>query len=201
MIDVKTVTELHRTTVQRWHDQEINNPYEGILGLICEQHKRNYLLWHQEDIARSPNASDKQLADVKRAIDRLNQERNDHIERLDERLISQLAAWDVRPKPCAKLNTETPGSVVDRLSILALRIYHLEEQCERDDADESHRRRAALRLAACREQLHDLSKSLVQLLDDIVAGRKLLKVYRQFKMYNDPTMNPYLYAAPAKSAA
>ncbi len=201
MIDVRAITELHQTTVERWHQSQPDNPYDDFLQLVCEQHQRNYLLWHEEDRARSPDASDATMAAVKRRIDRLNQERNDGIERLDDFLIGRLHAWGARPRPRAKLNTETPGSVIDRLSILALRIYHMEEQANRAEADEAHRRRAAERLAILREQHRDLSKSLTELLADLAAGRRRLKVYRQFKMYNDPTMNPYLYQAAQKPAA
>ena len=201
MIDVRTVTDLHRSTVERWHVEGVDNPYEGFLELVCQQHQSNYLLWHQEDIARSPDAGDGELAEVKRQIDRLNQTRNDLIEKIDDCLVSQLEAWGARPRPGAKLNTETPGSVVDRLSILSLRIYHMGEQAARDDLDEAQRERMVERVAFLREQHKDLSGSLIELLDDIVAGRKRLKVYRQFKMYNDPAMNPYLYAAAHKPAA
>lgn len=201
MIDVRTIIELHRTTVQQWHREEIDNQYEGLLHLVCEQHQRNYLLWHEEDIARSPNVTDEAIAEVKRKIDRLNQQRNDLIERIDLGLISQLDAWGARPRPGARLNTETPGSVIDRLSILALRIYHMEEQSSRDDVDEEHRDMVRAKLEILHEQLRDLSGSLIELLDDIVAGRKRLKVYRQFKMYNDPKLNPYLYAAAQRPAA
>ncbi len=194
MIDVKAITDLHRDTVQRWHAQEIDNPFSDFLELVCEQHRRNFLLWHQEDIARSPDVADAEIAQVKRAIDRLNQERNDHIEMLDDYLIRRLADWGAVPRPRAKLNTETPGSVIDRLSVIALRIYHMEEQVARLDATEEHRARAQSRLAILREQHSDLAQSLAQLLADILAGRKQVKVYRQFKMYNDPAMNPYLYA-------
>jgi len=200
MIDVKAITELHRATAERWHREEADNPYTGFLGLVCEQHRRNFLLWHQEDIARSPEASDATLAQVKRTIDKLNQERNDRIEMLDDELVRQLAAWGATPRPRAKQNTETPGSVIDRLSVLALRIYHMEEQAARPDASEEHRARARSRLAILQEQHGDLSRSLAQLLADIFAGRKRLKVYRQFKMYNDPTLNPYLYAAKKPAA-
>ena len=201
MIDVNAITDLHRTTVERWHREEIDNPYEGFLWLVCEQHQRNHRLWHQEDIARSPHAGDVEIARVKRNIDGLNQDRNDHIEKLDDRLIKQLGAAGVVPRQDARLNTETPGSVIDRLSILALRIYHMNEQVGREDADEKHREKVRERLEVLHVQHHDLSTSLAELLGDIFAGRKLLKVYRQFKMYNDPTLNPYLYAAEKKPAA
>jgi len=201
MIDVRTITDLHRSTVQRWHRQEIDNPYNGFLRLICQQHERNFLLWHQEDIARSPQATDKAIADVKRRIDRLNQERNDLIEKIDTGLLNQLEAWGAHPRPGARLNTETPGAVIDRLSVLSLRIYHMEEQLVREDVDEEHLSTVRTRLKILQEQLRDLSGSLIELLDDIVAGRKRLKLYRQFKMYNDPKLNPYLYAAAHKPAA
>lgn len=186
MIDVKAITELQQTTVARWHREEIDNPFEEFLRLVCEQHRRNFLLWHQEDIARSPDACDTTLAQVKRTIDKLNQERNDHIEILDDDLVQRLTDWGARPRPRAKLNTETPGSVIDRLSVLALRLYHMEEQVARSDATDEHRARARARLVILSEQHKDLSRSLGELLADIFAGRKQLKVYRQFKMYNDP---------------
>jgi len=201
MIDVRTITDLQRTTVEQWHRTEPNNPYDGFLHLVCEQHQRNYLLWHQEDIARSPDVTDQEIAGVKRQIDRLNQQRNDLIEKIDIGLINQLEAWGARPRPGARLNTETPGSVIDRLSILALRIYHMEEQLTRDDVDDEHLSMVRAKLEILQEQLRDLSGSLIELLDDIVAGRKRLKVYRQFKMYNDPKLNPYLYTAAAQRPA
>jgi len=201
MIDVHAITELHQTTVQRWHQGELDNSYDDFLQLVCQQHQRNYLLWHEEDTARSPDAGDEAIAAVKRRIDRLNQQRNDAIEQLDDFLVRKMEVWGARPRPRARLNTETPGSVIDRLSILALRIFHMEEQANRTDTDEVHRSRCADRLAILREQHKDLSKSLKELLADIAAGRKRLKVYRQFKMYNDPTTNPCLYGSSRKSAA
>ena len=195
MIDVKAVTTLHRTTVGRWHQHEIDHPYEDFLLLVCRQHEQNYRLWHQEDIARSPDASDAELARVKRNIDRLNQRRNDLIEQLDDYLIRTLADAGVECWPEAGLNTETPGSVIDRLSILALRIFHMDEQAARADAGVAHRAKAKARLGTLHQQHGDLSTSLSELLEDIFAGRKRLKVYRQFKMYNDPAMNPCLYQA------
>ena len=200
MINIQAILDLHETTVARWHERGLDATYEGFLSLVCLQHQQNFRLWHQEDIARSPDVSDTDLASVKRTIDKLNQQRNDLIERLDDRLIEELSAMGVWPKPEARLNTETPGSVIDRLSILALRLYHMEEQACRSDASDAHVAKAKARLDILHEQRCDLSASLGELLVDIFAGRKRLKVYRQFKMYNDPTMNPYLYAAKRPAA-
>jgi cell division protein FtsB len=200
MMDVPAILELHTTTVARWHTNEIDNPYEGGLRIVCLQHEQNYRLWHQEDIARSMDVGNAELAAVKRAIDKLNQQRNDLIERLDDFLIDALAASGVQPQRGARLNTETPGSAIDRLSILSLRLYHMEEQAARTDASADHIAKAKARLEVLRRQRSDLSTSLAELLDDIFAGRKRLAVYRQFKMYNDPTMNPYLYAAKRPAA-
>lgn len=201
MIDVQAITELHHETVERWHHQPVDNPYTGFLSLVCEQHQRNYLLWHEEDKARDPQATDVQIAAVKRRIDRLNQERNDWIERLDEAIMKALAAWGVSLRPRARLNTETPGSAIDRLSILALRIYHMEEQTRRLDVDEAHRAKAREKLDILYRQHADLSRALAELLADIFAGRCEMRIYRQFKMYNDPAYNPYLYQQRQRPAA
>ena len=201
MIDVKRVTELQKAAVARWHEGEIDNPYEDFLELVCRQHEFNYRLWHQEDIARSRHVSDAELARVKRNIDKFNQQRNDMIEQLDQHLIRSLIASGVEPMPGARLNSETPGSVIDRLSILSLRAYHMLEQINRTDAEQSHREKAATRLEIIDRQHYDLSTSLSELLDDIFAGGKRLQVYRQLKMYNDTSMNPYLYGAKQRPAA
>ncbi len=196
---VREATQLQHDTVARWHEVEPDNQYDGLKGLICQQHQFNFLLWHEEDIARSPNVGDQRIAQVKRAIDGYNQNRNDYIERVDEALIQQMAAEGVSPRSDAQVNTETPGSAIDRLSIMSLRIFHLKEQLEREDADQEHREKVEARIARCHAQHADLSQSLVELLEDLQAGRKLLKVYRQMKMYNDPTLNPYLYQGARKA--
>ena len=193
MIDVGEITDLHARTVALWHTSEVRNDSSGFWQLVCQQHLYNYLLWHEEDIARSPNVSDERIAAVKRAIDRYNQQRNDAIEQLDGYLMNELAQRKIVPSPGAPQNTETPGSAIDRRSILSLRRYHMQEQADRTDATEEHRAKARDRLIILAEQHADLSRSLSELLADIFAGRKRMKVYFQFKMYNDPTMNPYLY--------
>jgi hypothetical protein len=200
MIDVPRAVRVQTETVARWHRQAIDNPYDGPYALVCKQHSYNFLLWHEEDIARSPDVPDRRIAEVKRAIDRYNQQRNDWIEKLDDWFTGQLAESRVAASIDAPLNTETPGSALDRLSILALRIYHLHEQRERNDVDQSHRDGVDRKLAICLAQQDDLTQSLSDLLADIQAGRKRHRTYRQLKMYNDPSLNPYLYQAQQRRA-
>jgi hypothetical protein len=200
MIDVPAITDLHENTVVRWHQQGIDNQWDGLLGVVCTQHSLNFQLWHQEDIARSPDADDSQIAGVKRAIDRLNQQRNDWIEKIDDWISQQLRASGIFASEDAPMNTETPGSAIDRLSVLALRIYHYREQAERPHVAPLHVEAVRERLAICLSQQVDLSRSLAELASDIAAGRKRHKTYRQLKMYNDPTLNPYLYQSRRKRA-
>jgi hypothetical protein len=192
---VEELTRLQIETVARWHREPIANPYEGLLQLVCSQHEFNYRLWHEEDTARSPSASDQEIAAVKRAIDKLNQARNDMIEKLDDALTELLENRGIRPLADAPINTETAGSTIDRLSIMALRLYHYREQLERDDIDTEQRAKVATRVELCQQQHADLGHSLQQLLDDLFAGRKRHKTYRQMKMYNDPSLNPAIYQA------
>ena len=200
-IDVNAICQLHQDTVESWHHQEVDNPYDGLLSVVCQQHQFNFLLWHEEDIARSPDVGDKKIAAVKRAIDGYNQKRNDWIEKIDDWITGQLMELRIAPATDAKQNTETPGSAMDRLSIMSLRIYHMLEQLERTDASDSHLDSVRQKLARCYEQKTDLANSLTELLGDIYAGRKQHKTYRQFKMYNDPNLNPYLYQPSDRRAA
>jgi hypothetical protein len=200
MIDVRPIVHLHRATVELWHRHPISNPYRDLLYVVCQQHQYNFLLWHEEDIARSPEADDAQIAAVKRQIDRYNQLRNDWIEKIDDYLKRELQQRSVAAAPTARQNTETPGSAIDRLSILALRIYHMNEQAERADASAEHRQRCRQKLDVLATQHEDLTRALGELLEDIFAGRKRLKLYRQFKMYNDPALNPYLYQSQQRKA-
>src|SRR4051812_7734199 len=161
---VRQITDLQQETVIRWHKCAPDNPYDGLLATACQQHQFNFLLWHEEDIARSPDVSDHRIAEVKRSIDRYNQQRNDGIERIDEALIQLLVSEGILPRTGARLNTETPGSAIDRLSIMSLRMYHFEEQLTRAGADEVHQTTVRAKLARCQLQHADLSQSLAELL-------------------------------------
>ena len=174
-------------------DSQIQNPYkrgtiEYSLYLKCWI---DTVQWHYEDIIRDPHISAEEALLLKRRIDRSNQDRTDLVEEIDS-YFRQLYS-DVKPLPDARINTESPAWAVDRLSILALKIYHMREQAERSDATDEHRRKCAARLAVLLEQQKDLSAAIDQLLEDIREGHKYMKVYRQMKMYNDPTTNPVLY--------
>ena len=194
-LQVTDLTQMQIDTVRRWHAEPIGHSLEGLLGLVCDQHAINFRLWHEEDKARSPTATDMEIAAVKRTIDGLNQQRHNQIEKVDDAISEAVAAAGIPVAADAPINTETPGSVIDRLSILSLRLFHYGEQCERSDTEPEHRAKVAQRLAVCETQLADLSLSLQQLLDDIFAGRKRHKTYRQMKMYNDASLNPAIYNA------
>jgi hypothetical protein len=194
---VATIDALLTHLVAHWHDFEVEHSEEGLRGRICDLHRFNFLLWHEEDIARSPHVTDGRIAQVKRAIDRYNQARNDAIEKVDDCLIAQLVARGIVAGPDAPAATETPGAAIDRLSILELRRYHMREQAERRDATEEHRAKAAGRLEILDLQREHLIAALDRLLGEIFAGERPLRVFRQMKMYNDPSLNPYLYTAKA----
>ena len=191
--------------VAHWHVVEPAHAEEGLRGRICDLHRFNFLLWHEEDIARSPDVTDARIAQVKRAIDKYNQARNDSIEKVDDFLIEELARRGIAAGPDAPAATETPGAAIDRLSILELRRFHMLEQIERADATPEHREKAAGRMVVLDTQRKHLIEALDRLLGEIFAGERPLRVFRQMKMYNDPTMNPYLYKAqqgqPATKAA
>lgn len=190
---VSEITQLQIDTVAAWHVGPIENTYDGFHHLVCQQHEHNYRLWHQEDIARSPSVTDEKIAEVKRAIDKLNQQRNDMIEKLDDAITELLGKLHLEAEPGARINTETAGSAIDRLSIMSLRLYHYREQLDREDATAEHRAKVAQRIDLCEQQHADLSQSLSELLEDIFNGKKQHRTYRQMKMYNDPTLNPEIY--------
>ncbi len=174
-------------------DTPINNPYEResieySLYLKCWI---DTVQWHLEDIIRDPHIDPTEALSLKRRIDHSNQDRTDLVEDIDTYFRKIYA--DVKTLPDARLNTESPAWATDRLSILALKIWHMKEQTERQDADEAHIQLCQAKLDVLLEQQVDLSTAIDQLLEDIEAGRKYMKVYRQMKMYNDPSTNPILY--------
>ena len=158
---------------------------------IEANHRFNNLLWDEEDQARRKDVPDSAIAANKRAIDGYNQRRNDAIERIDECLLADLEG--VARSSDARMSSETAGGMIDRLSILALKVFHMRLQTQRTDAGREHIAACIAKLARLEEQRRDLAACLDRLLAECPAGTAYFKVYRQFKMYNDPTMNPYLY--------
>ncbi len=197
LLDAHDIVSMHDEAIREWHKLAPPNlmtlePPEELLDLLRVQHQANFELWHLEDEARSPYALDREIASVKRLIDRVNQCRNDLMERLDATLLAELSGSGL-PAPVAPLHSETPGLIVDRLSILALKIFHTREEAEREDAVPAHVRRNRERLQLLEEQRNDLTQCLDRLWEQIIHGQRRFKIYRQLKMYNDPTLNPVLY--------
>jgi hypothetical protein len=200
-LTVEAIDTMLEYLVARWHEVEPAHAEEGLGGRVCDLHRFNFLLWHEEDIARSPDVTDARIAQVKRAIDRYNQARNDSIEKVDDWLIEELGRRGIVAADDAPAATETPGAAIDRLSILQLRRYHMREQVDRVDATQEHREKAASRMVVLDMQRDHLTAALGRLLAEIFAGQRPLRVFRQMKMYNDPTMNPYLYKTGTRTAA
>ena len=182
--------------VVQWHVKAPEPGYDeasDFLSLVSGQHYVNFELWHQEDMARDPDAPDSKIAAVKRAIDVLNQLRNDMIEQMDQYLLDELQKKNIKYTSETEMNSETPGSIIDRLSINALKIYHMDEEIQRLDVTDGHRKKCSGKLSVLQDQRNDLKKSLDKLLADLSNGKKRLKVYQQMKMYNDENLNPVLY--------
>jgi len=195
MLEASSITRLHEETTAQWHGPHSDEPIAGssdLSLLIRAQHRANFDLWHEEDKARDPEATDHDIATVKRAIDRLNQRRNDLVEQIDTRLLQHFQA-SLDSHPNTPLHSETPGLMIDRLSILALKIFHTREESQRSTAMETHRQRNRDRLALLEEQRDDLAAALDSLFLDISNGKRRFKLYRQMKMYNDPELNPAVY--------
>jgi len=183
--------------VAGWAKSGAQRHPDGVWQAVEDNHRCNCLLWDEEDLARRRSVPDAEIAANKRAIDGYNQKRNDAIERVDERLLAGLQS--VERKPGARLNSETAGSMVDRLSILSLKIYHMRLQTQRSDVGREHIDSCRAKLERLVEQRSDLADCLDQLLAESARGERYFKVYRQFKMYNDPKLNPAIYGESSRS--
>ncbi len=193
----KTFNEIFEQTIEKYHikdnvDQEWSSQYpENSLEYLLN--KKNWIdtvQWHLEDIIREPSINPDKALEIKRRIDKSNQDRTDLVELLDDYFFEQLS--DFQPLPDAFINTETPAWAVDRLSILNLKIYHMREEAERADADEAHREKCSFKLKVLLQQREDLSLAIDQLFDMLQKGKAIIKTYKQMKMYNDPNLNPIL---------
>lgn len=196
------ITELgisiFNSTIEDYHrcdnvDADIQNPYKSpdlkyFLYLKCWI---DTVQWHLEDIIRDPEINPVEALRIKRRIDKSNQDRTDIVEVIDSYFLDKYK--NITPKPNAKINTESPAWAIDRLSILALKIYHMQQEVLRIDIDDNLRSERQLKLDILLEQRKDLSTAIEELLDDISNGLKYMKVYKQMKMYNDPSLNPVLY--------
>ena len=192
MLDALLIARMQDEMTAAMHETEselaIEASADGLMALAMAQHRANFELWHEEDKARVPGVADAEIARVKRAIDRLNQRRNDLMEKMDGWLIERLEQDEDAP-----LHSETPGLMIDRLSILALKIYHTHDEAHRESATEAHRQRNVERLALLEEQRNDLAGCLDTLWAEVLKGTRRFKLYRQMKMYNDPELNPAVY--------
>ncbi len=158
---------------------------------IQDNHAANTALWQEEDLARRQDVSADEIAGNKRTIDRLNQRRNDATERIDEHLLPLVQPHALQHD--SRQHSETLGAMIDRLSILSLKVHHMEQQTLREDVDDAHRERCGQRLDILRTQRNDLAACFDALVTECRSGRAFYKLYRQFKMYNDPSLNPQLY--------
>lgn len=186
----RSVLEYHVTDSV---DTPINNPYE-VKSIEYYLYLKNWIdtvQWHYEDIIRDPNIKPEDALVLKRKIDKSNQDRTDLVELIDSYFLDKNK--DVQVSPDATINTESPAWAVDRLSILALKIYHMEQEVKRTDTSAEHHQQCQQKLNILLEQKKDLSTAIDQLLSDIENGKKYMKVYKQMKMYNDPALNPVLY--------
>lgn len=186
----RSVADYHKTDNV---DAPCVNPYEkgSLEAIFYDKNWVDAVQWHLEDIIRDPEIDPREALELKRRIDRSNQVRTDMVEDIDTWMREKYK--DVTPMPDATINTESPAWALDRLSILALKLWHMREQAERTDVSEDHLERSRAKLAVLMEQRADLTEAINTLVDDIAAGRKFMKVYRQMKLYNDPTTNPVLY--------
>jgi len=187
---IQAIMALHADSIVSWKKNDVQLMHQGFFALVEENHAFNFQLWHAEDRARREDMGFEFVYQAKREIDQYNQQRNNRMEAMDEylyRLIKPKA-----PKDCA-VNSETPGMMIDRLSIMSLKAYHMQAQTQRQDVDEAHRQNCLQKVAIIREQQQQLQRCLQHLILEVQQGTRTFRVYHQFKMYNDPALNPELY--------
>ena len=201
MITTEQILQLFRQGIEDYHqfddiDHPLSNPYEEgtIEWLLYNKVWIDTVQWHLEDLIRNPKIDPVEELTLKRRIDQSNQERTDLVERIDEYF--WLLFRQVEPLPTATLNTESPAWAIDRLSILQLKIYHMKIEAERPGTDASHRATCEARLQVLQQQDTDLSTAIAQLFESYKRGEKVMRMYKQMKMYNDPNLNPVLYGQP-----
>lgn len=189
-IQTNEIATLHQDSIVQWKAHGVVLNQHDFLGLIEENHAFNYRLWHAEDKARREDMGFEFVYHAKREIDYCNQQRNNRMEAMDEWLYSQLQP--AKPEACP-VHSETPGMMIDRLSILALKAYHMELQTHREDADDLHRQACLRKWQTITEQQKQLLNCLQELIGEIAQHKRTFRIYHQFKMYNDPNLNPELY--------
>lgn len=193
LVQVKQIANLQREAIVRWKTNGLQLNQEGFLALVEENHAFNFQLWQAEDRARRDDKGYEFVYQAKREIDHCNQQRNNRMEAIDGWLFEALEP--ASPQTCP-VHSETPGMMIDRLSILALKVYHMDLQQKREDVDEDHRQSCERKLQTLLIQRDQLIDCLQQLIDEIKTKTRTFRVYHQFKMYNDPKLNPELYKAP-----
>ena len=196
-MNINEFNDIFEQTIEKYHikddvNQEFTSEYpqDSLNYLLNKKNWIDTVQWHLEDIIREPSIDPVKALEIKRRIDKSNQDRTDLVELIDDYFFEQFS--DVKPLPDAFINTETPAWAVDRLSILNLKIYHMREEAERKDADEAHREKCSFKLKVLLQQREDLSLAIEQLFDMLQKGKAIIKTYKQMKMYNDPNLNPVL---------
>lgn len=191
-IDSTGITSLQQQSIVQWKETGVALTQQGFYRLVEENHAFNYQLWHAEDRARREDMGFEFVYHAKREIDHCNQQRNNRMEAIDEWLYKTLEPAAATDCP---VNSESPGMMIDRLSIISLKAYHMALQVERQDVDDNHRQTCAAKLATIHQQLAQLARCLDDFLANVEQKTRTFRVYHQFKMYNDPTLNPELYVS------
>ena len=187
---VQQIADFHQQAIVRWKSSGVQTQHEDLLAAVEANHKFNYQLWHAEDRARRQDMGDNFVVEAKREIDSCNQQRNNQMEQMDQYFIRML---NPASHLSCKVHSETPGMMIDRLSILSLKIYHMDVQAKREDVEPEHRQTCQNKLSQLNQQHRQLIHCLSELLQEVKNQTRTFRVYHQHKMYNDPKLNPELY--------